>query len=145
MIRLEDIRQDKDHTCGPAALAAVFRFWGLDPRGIGPLSNDVQGMAPDTVEAVLRRAGFNLFSGNLTVADLHQQTKMGRPVLCPISYEGGHWVVVSRVFRTRVYYQCPTLGPVHVPEAAWVAGWEDTTRFGHGFKSWGIVPWVRVN
>ncbi len=142
ILDLSDSRQQHDHTCGPAALESVFRFWGKSVRGVTGLANPVQGMSPDTVEAILRRAGFGLLSGNLIVPDLRHFTRLGRPVLCPITTDAGegHWVAVAGVSRGRVHYQCPTHGPASLRDTDWLPRWADATRFGHGFERWGIVP-----
>lgn len=140
LLDIPDIRQQADYDCGAAALDAVLSFHGLRVRGPVRLANAVQGMSPDTVEAVLRSVGLAVLSGTMTVGDLRHLTRAGRPVLCPVSAGGGHWVVVRGVARGRVHFHCPTRGPVHTPELHWVAEWVDTSRSGQTFSHWGICP-----
>lgn len=140
LLDIPDIRQADDYDCGAAALDAIARFHGLRARGPVALANPVQGMAPDTVEAVLRSLGLSVLSGTMTVDDLRHLTRSGRPVLCPVAHHGGHWVVVRGVERGRVYYHCPAAGPAVLREADWLAAWRDTSRTGQRFLQWGICP-----
>lgn len=139
MLTIPDIRQREDYDCGAAALDAVASYWGLRARGPAKLANAVHGMAPDTVEAVLRALGLSVLSGEMTVADLRHLTREGRPVLCPVAVRGGHWVVVRGVERGRVHVHCPIEGPAAWRLADWEAGWADSTR-GREFVRWGICP-----
>jgi hypothetical protein len=61
-------------------------------------ANPVQGMAPDTLAAVLRSLGLRVLAGQMVggIADLQHFTRLGCPVACPITESaGGHWVVVA--------------------------------------------------
>lgn len=134
MIVLPDIRQTNDHSCGMAAVMAVCYYWGVaDPPD---LANPVQGMGPDTVEALLRSAGLQVLSGTFTIHDLRYLTR-DRPVICPTQYEGGHWVTVRGITQW-VYYQDPLYGPRHTGKTEWMAAWDDRGRLGHSYKHWGI-------
>lgn len=141
ILDIPDIRQAEDYDCGSAALDAVARFHGLRKRGPVRLANPVQGMSPDTVEAVLRSLGLRVLSGTMTLPDLQSLTRSGRPVLCPVTTQGGggHWVVVRGVARRTVYTHCPLFGRLSVRAADWLAGWRDATRAGHEFDRWGIA------
>ena len=143
MLMIPDVRQTTDYDCGAAAVDAVAEFHGQRRRslsGIKHIANPVQGMAPETVEAVLRSIGLTVLSGVMTVADLRHLTRTGRPVLCPVATGGGHWVVVRGVTRCRVHYHCPTHGPSSLPILSWESQWHGETRHGHGFERWGICP-----
>jgi ABC-type bacteriocin/lantibiotic exporter with double-glycine peptidase domain len=132
-----DIRQDADHDCGVAAASCALRH---DGREVGSnVSNPVQGASPDTVEAMLRRAGAAVTSGEMLVEDLKHYTKTGRPVLCPVSLYGGHWVTVRGVERGKVHYQCPVNGREAVPLARWLEVWRDQTTRGTPYVCWGIA------
>jgi hypothetical protein len=138
MLAIPDVRQALDYDCGTAAVDAVCRFFGKRERGPVPLANPIQGMGPQTVEAVLRSRGFRVLSGSMTVRDLKHLTDTGRPVLCPVDLFGGHWVVVSGVARLQVAFHCPTDGPRTLKAAAWLPVWKDRSHDGHQYDQWGI-------
>ena len=138
ILDVPDIRQASDYDCGSACVDMVAAFFGRRTRGPAALANRVQGMSPDTVEAVLRALGFVVLSGTMTAADLRHLCDTGRPVLCPIEARGGHWVVVRGVARRKVLFNCPADGPGALPEADWAAGWHDVSRTGQRFDRWGI-------
>lgn len=141
MLTIPDVRQVADWDCGAACVAALFRFYGLPPAAwVGKLANPIQGMSPDTAEALLRAAGLAVLSGSMTLPDLTYLTRSGRPVMTPIQSERtGHWVIVRGVSRGRVHFHCPTDGPRRLPALAWVDRWHDTTRFGVAYVRYGIA------
>lgn len=142
LLDLPDLRQQTDYDCGACAVDVIARFHGLRARGPAKLANAVQGMAPDTVAAVLRSLGLRVLAGPLVggIADLQHYTRAGLPVLCPITADaGGHWVAVRGVERRRVHYHCPTNGPRTMGLQTWLDGWRDTSASGHDFDRWGIV------
>ncbi len=137
-----DVRQTRDYDCGHAAIDGVFRYLGLGIRtcaAVLSLATESDGLHPSTVEAILRRASMRLQSGTMTVEDLKHHTKLERPVLCPVSLLGGHWVTVLGVERGKVRYHCPTDGFGHLPIETFVSSWRDSTRAGHCFDTWGIA------
>lgn len=149
MLKIPDIRQREDYDCGEAALEAAMRFHGYVVFPCN-LSNPVQGIAPDTAEAILRSRGLAVLSGTMAVADLQHLTRRRLPVLCPIQRGGsGHWVVVYGVTGTkggtRVFFQCPIDGPCSMPATTWRDGWVDVSRAGARFDSWGICPIPRAS
>lgn len=141
MINLPDVRQDDDWDCGRACARAVLSSFSIhvghsDIR----LANPVQGMCPSTLEAIIRSYHLSVLSGHLRVHDLKHFTDTGRPVICPISILGGHWVVVCGVSRGSVYYHDPITGPMQRARvASWVSNWRDTDSKGNGYVNWGIV------
>jgi predicted double-glycine peptidase len=142
LLALPDVRQDRDDACGTAAVEVVRRFFGLKARA-PDLSNPVQGTAPDTVAAVLRSLDLRVLAGQMIggVADLQHFTKLGCPVVCPITARaGGHWVVVAGVARKKVYFQDPETGPGALAIADWLDGWRDTSAETlQAFDRWGVV------
>lgn len=142
MIEFPDQRQEDDYTCGTAILQGVFDLFRIDRSSSDDLATEADGLHPATLESVLRRAGFSVQSGQMTVEDLKHHTAHGRPVLCPIDQFGGHWVAVLAVARGIVWYHCPVGGRKKIREKEWRAIWRDHTRAGHPFDSWGIATWV---
>ena len=138
LLDVPDTRQRGDYDCGAACVDAVAAFFGKRKRGPAALANPIQGMSPDTVEAVLRSLGFGILSGAMTVADLGHLTATGRPVLCPVADHGGHWLVVRGVARDKVHVMDPDAGFRRVPRDGWLAGWRDVSRSGHRYDRWGI-------
>lgn len=140
---LADIRQAEDYDCGTAAMDTVCRFYHKRERGPVKLANQIQGMAPETVEALARSLGFHVISGRMLIEDLRLLTKT-RPVMCCITHDTGegHWVVVRGVQRGRVYFQCPTLGPRSLEKVQWLKQWTDRTVKGHAYDQWGICAYV---
>ena len=96
-------------------------------------------MAPETVEAVLRGAGFRLLGGTMTVRDLRHLCNSSRPVLCPVSLHGGHWVVVRGVEGLRVFVQDPLTGPAEYSARAFSAIWSADSSHGHAYRDYGLA------
>lgn len=142
LLEIPDVRQGDAHSCGDAAIDAALAALGVARKRGTRLANPEQGMAPDTLAAVLRAAGCTVLAGPMPggVADLKHFAAAGCPVLCPIADFGGHWVVVRGVARGRVHYHCPTSGPRSRPVAEWLTLWHDSTsEGGHQFARWGVV------
>lgn len=142
LLHIPDVRQRSDYGCGDAAVDAALGALGLARKRGTRLSNPEQGMAPDTLAAVLRAAGCVVLAGPVVsgVAGLAHFAGAGCPVLCPVADHGGHWVVVRGVARGRVHYQCPLDGPGSRRVAEWLSAWHDSTsEGGHRFARWGVV------
>lgn len=138
MIKIPDLRQRTDYSCGEAAVDAVFMYFGLSTR-CRKLSTPYDGMHPSTAEALLRKAGLSVVSGTMDIDDLRYHVRRGRPVLCPIDAYGGHWVVVFSVGPRSITYHCPLEGREKIAHRQWLSMWEDSTRVGHPFRHWGIA------
>lgn len=142
ILTIPDVRQGKDYDCGWACYDAICGMNGITSRGPVPLANAIQGLSPDTVEAVFRSTGWTILSGTMTVDDLKHFADTGRPVMCPATIEQeGHWVVSAGVARGRVHFHDPLHGMRSVRTADWLAAWHDTSRSGAEYKQWGIVAW----
>lgn len=144
ILSIPDVRQSGDYDCGAAAVESVLRFHGVRPSPwVRKLANPVQGMAPDTIEAVLWESLGCVAGGVMMVDDLRHFAGSSRPVLCPVTIDGfGHWVVVRGVCRGRVYFQCPLSGPQVIGSRHWSMAWHDSTP-GSVYRSYGIVGWRR--
>ncbi len=141
LLKLKDLRQQKDHDCGSVCVDVVCDYWGVRSKSASKLANHVQGMAPETVESVLRAIGFQVVRGEMSVGMLQGYMKLQMPVLCPVTWGGaGHWVVVNGVGRGKVYAHCPTDGQCSWPLATWNEMWRDSSDAGRPFVSWGIAP-----
>lgn len=147
-LALPDLRQTDAYSCADVALRIVSAAhgWG-SPRRVATATD---GADPRTVEGAFRKAGWNVFSGEADVELLRTFSAMGRPAICLIQWvprEGesgvpvGHYVVVGRVTRAKVHYQCPTDGPSSLPIADFESRWHDAGRCGCAFKRWAIAAW----
>jgi ABC-type bacteriocin/lantibiotic exporter with double-glycine peptidase domain len=140
MLKIPDVRQKHDHDCGAACIDAVLRFHGVaPPLNFSALANPVQGTAPDTIEAVLRAAGLPVVSGTMDLGDLAYNVSRKRPVICPVSLHGGHWVVVGEIGHYTIAYHDPLDGLQSMQIVQWLPQWTDFTRNGHAFTRWGIA------
>lgn len=142
ILKLPDIRQRADYDCGLAAVDCALSFIGVRTAAVFlGMANPVQGTSPDTVEAMLRRAGCRVLAGEMSLDDLQHFANQSRPVLCPVALHGGHWVVSAGVQRGVVHFHDPLDGALKMKAAAWMDGWRDGTKNGHEYKHWGIAVW----
>lgn len=143
-LELPDYRQREEWDCGRTTLQIVCGYWDKPlPLFLANLSNAVQGLSPDAMEAAFRSLGFNVFAGSLTVDLLRAITKDGKPVATLTQLDGvGHWVVVSGVNRGFVHFQCPQYGPSKQRVAEWDRNWIDFHWLGGRFDRWGICAYL---
>lgn len=141
ILKLPDVRMTDEWDCGGTAYRCVLAFLErpLPPLRETMLSNPVQGLSPSTMESLLREAGLNVLSGRMRVNDLKHFCSSGRPVLCPINQDGGHWVVVAGLERGFVHYHDPSWGPQRMRAHDWTIKWIDTCSAGHVYSNWGIA------
>lgn len=140
MIELPDVRQNHDYDCGLACIRAVMALLGLKGELTGDsIASAVDGMSPDGVERVFRWYRVPVVAGTMQVRDLKHYTATGRPVVCPVSLYGGHWIVVVGVERNWVHYHDPLRGPDRRRVEVFRGLWTDMTRAGHTFDNWGIA------
>ena len=143
MIGLPDIRQKTDCDCGPSCVRAICRLWGdSPPKDLGyELLQTDDGTDLTAVESWLRRRGYCVLSGSMTVADLRQQTSAGRPVLTPITDHGeGHYVVVLGVGRGVVTFHDPSAGRRKMRVAEWEPIWFGVAKSVR-YDRWGVAIW----
>jgi predicted double-glycine peptidase len=141
------VRQDQDHACGPACVAAVASHWGISfaafkaaqPR----MPEDATG---HDLEALAGRLGLQAFAYRGSMDDLRQNLASGRPMIVmlpmPMMPRGGwltetvlnlwnemgprpaHWVVVVGAIRhQQLIIDDPASGPMLVREEKFVAWW----------------------
>lgn len=142
MIQLPDVRQQTGWGCGRTVLEALHIYWQrpLKPA-LAALSNPIQGLCPDTVDAALRASGFGVLSGSMNVDLLKSLTGAGYPVACLVQYdECGHWVLVGEVRRNRIKMLCPVRGIISQSVSEWSLNWVDTHWLGGVFHNWGTCP-----
>jgi hypothetical protein len=142
MLTLPDVRQKDDWSCGRALFEALHIYWERPIKpALAALSNPVQGLGPDTLDAALRASGFGVLSGTMTIPLLKSLTGAGYPVGCLIQFEGvGHWTLVGGVYRRRIHYLCPVRGIVSEPVSKWTLNWTDCHLLGGEYRNWGTCP-----
>lgn len=142
MLCLPDIRQTRDFDCGRAAVASVYQFFEIRKRHSALCTSSLDGTDPRTLEAYLRKDGFFVLSGDMTIQDLREQTKAGRPVIVLMTlHGGGHYIVVSGVARGKVCFQDPVAGSSKMDAGEFEEAWHDFDRFGQVFERFGIAVW----
>ncbi len=78
--------RQSESTCGPAALASIFAFWG-HPVSLKTITATVYlpklgGTLPMDMEDFARKAGFETISSSGTLAELKFAIRKGTPVIC---------------------------------------------------------------
>ena len=140
---LPDLRQERDWDCGRAVFLAFCELYGVKPRGMAKLANEVQGLSPDSLEAAFRAVGFSVFSGSLTVPLLRVLTREGFAVAALVQHEGsGHWIAVEGFQGNRFHLHCPDRGKVKEVVSQWEPKWWDSHFSGGSYSNWGIVPYL---
>lgn len=139
MLVLPDVRQKKDYDCGRAAVECVLQFFGsyADLRRL--LTNPMDGTDPRAIEALLRKAGHHVVSGEMTLDDLRHFTRSRRPVIAVVN---GHYVVVGGVDWSRgwkIGYQDPCHGFMKAKWVDFQGWWKEADRLGVTYNQFGIA------
>jgi ABC-type bacteriocin/lantibiotic exporter with double-glycine peptidase domain len=137
------VLQTSGYDCGTAAARAVFRFHGRQLPDLSALGvpSPIDGTDPRVLEAVCRRAGFGVESGESRLDTLRHHVREGRPAQVLVQRDGcGHWAVVCGVARGRVHLMDPSSGPAVLPVAQFEASWRDVCRDGTLYYRWAVVP-----
>lgn len=134
------VRQRSGFDCGAAAFESVCRYWETRTRLPHGWPNPIDGTDPRVLEAAFRTAGFGVVAGEMDTGTLRHLTGRGLPVLCLVRDGSGHWVVATKVTRTRVYFMDPERGDTHLPLGRFDSLWSaaDTDRTGTVYHRWGI-------
>lgn len=109
--RIAWIRSNSAGDCGPAALAAVARYYGLHvtPTRIREIAGtDLQGTSLSSLCGAARDLGFDCSYGRVKEDQL---TYLPLPAICHIiSYSSGHFVVIDKIDKKWVHYVDPNDG-----------------------------------
>lgn len=150
LLELPDVRRNDGFSCGAAAVAVALRYFGRrrgqDELAERLLVTQVDGTDVRAMEAVLRRCGLRVISGEMTLDDLSHHARLGRPVITPITVaddgrEVGHYVVTAGRRRGRVHFQDPTDGPLRMSDARFLGCWRDYDRLGGLYLQFGLAVW----
>ena len=144
MIQLADLRQKRDHDCGPTAVKILLRAIRKRPRmdAMAHLATSpIDGTDPRAIETCLRAHQLHVASGSIRWEELQHITQ-SIPVLALVTKEKiGHWVVVGGLDQNIVHYQCPSEGPCRSGKRTWLKSWRDVDRLGAVYHQWIIYAW----
>jgi ATP-binding cassette subfamily B protein len=119
--------------CGAACLQMISAYYGrqFSNQAIRDLCNqDRLGMSLNGIARGAEKIGFRTVAAKVAFEALK-----ARPILpCVAYWRTGHFVVVYRVHKGKVYVADPSLGLLTFPEAEfqelWIATVEKGTKFG---------------
>ena len=114
VLDLPDIRQTTDYTCGPSAAMAAARYHGIGPENLQSWIEALGTTAelsthPSAIVDYLRRLGLQVEERQrMTLRQLAEYIRQGRPVICPVQdysesmsdlarFDYGHYVSVCGV------------------------------------------------
>ena len=143
LLKVADIRQHAGHDCGEAAVRAVLAYHSV--TAAVRIATETHGTDPVQIESALRKIGFGVTSGEMTVADLQHFCHQGRPVIALVhwpEWESSHFIVVRGVSRGFVHYQDVLTGPGKKSKAEFEAAWLAEGRIC-SFRRWGIAAWAK--
>ncbi len=152
LIDLEDRRQTTPTTCGAAASWAVGNFFEVGPdtedEWAALVGTTSAGTDPSGIMAAFIRLGMAVGAEQgMTLADLALHTGAGRPVICPVQYQGdpvggergGHYVTVIGCGLGMVFFQDPSFGRQMQEVEEFMARWHDVGADGAAYENFGIA------
>ena len=105
LLSVEDYTQRGDDHCGPATLAAVYRFWQVDETEAGVaeriLNQAEGGTLPLMLVADARRQGFQAAFSRTETAGLLDALQSGAPTICLVEPSRTKHFVVVQGYRLR--------------------------------------------
>jgi predicted double-glycine peptidase len=126
-LAVPDVRQSTGYTCSAAALQAVLAYFGIEARE-DRLTHELRatpesGAPPDSIVRVAQSHGLTAeLRERLTVAELRQALRAGRPVLVDFQawpdhrpgsfrndWEDGHYAVVVAIEGDTIVLEDPSL------------------------------------
>lgn len=147
LLRLPDVRQTCDYSCGPTALQAVLGYYGEEhfEQDLMQLckADPQEGTPPERLAEAARSLGFQAeIRQNLTLDDLQKSIESGVPVMVAGQawrnedqlqtpwtsiWDSGHWMVAVGIDDQNVYLEDPSiLGSLgSMPRQEFVQRWHD--------------------
>lgn len=149
MLAVPPTKQSRSFDCGAACAKAVLAYWELRyPRlSAAGWPSPIDGTDPRVIEALLRKSGLMVQSGEMTMTVVRHHLKNLWPVVCLVREDGGagHYVVVTGVRRGVVWFMDPSDGEIErEPLGEFVGRWRagDVCRTGSTYRQWGIAAGV---
>lgn len=160
LLRMPDVRQTYDYTCGPVSLQAAFGYFGEEhfERDLMEMcqSDPQEGTPPWKLAEVARKLGFQAeIRQNMTLADLEKCVAEGKPVLIAAQawrnedqqttpwsqiWDSGHWMVTAGMDEQNVYFEDPSiLGSLgRISREEFLQRWHDID-YGKPFLQGGVI------
>jgi len=157
-IPLPDIRQQRNHTCGPAVLTSIFNYWGVKAGELelaAELNSDpIGGTSPDNLHKAAKSRGFNtIWHEGMTNDELASYLRSGRPVIITVQAwattqaelegDSGHYVIAIDYDEENVYFEDPALDDCrgYIPWDELDSRWHDRDKTGKTYNRFGLVMW----
>lgn len=159
-VDLPNTFQQRDYTCGAAALLAICAYWGVGPEDEATVVRDLRidrriGTHPFQLARLARRYGLRVREHQPMRTDtLIDYLDGGTPVLVMIqawggagSYRGvwkhGHWVVAIGHDDAGVYFEDPSIEAARgfLTYAALDERWHDVGPHGVHVERYGMALW----
>ena len=129
VLRVPDVRQDEDYTCGPSSLQAVLGYYGEEhfESDLAKLckADPQEGTPPAHLAKAARELGFQAeVKENLTLQDLEKSVQEGVPVIIAAQawrddkdkdkpwgeiWDSGHYMVVIGMDAKNIYLEDPSI------------------------------------
>ena len=149
----EQLQQNTNYTCGPAALRYIFDKYGLKlseekiTKGTG--ASKENGVDPSALAVYAKKKGFWAESlthpnGKRFLKFLYAVRKLGFSVIVDYSagdlYEDGHYVVFLGLSNGKIKVWDPALGKDEfLTKDYFISHWKDILRSGKKFKNLAIL------
>lgn len=157
-VHVKNVEQQKDYTCGAAALRAVLLYYGIKitEREVEKLAKTTES-GTDTSDLIRAARQHNLKTKTKHNMDLHELKEWldkKRPVIICLQQRGdekkqkqlmlGHYMVVIGYDEKYLYFQDPSLrkgfrGRIEIKE--FMKRWKDSTAEGVIRFRWGLALW----
>jgi predicted double-glycine peptidase len=155
-IDLPSVRQQKNYTCGVAALKAIAKLHGsaLDEKRLAELlkSNSEDGTSPENIVRIGKLMGLRPKAKvGMSLKELIQHLENKCPVICSMQAWGkpedypkaksGHYVVAIGFTEDRIYFEDPSIkgSRGYLKYQEFNERWHDVDCHGHDCSHLGIV------
>lgn len=134
--QIKPVLQDNEYDCGICCIRMFMQRYGVKPRGLDYLRNQIDGINVRQVEAFLRENGFEIFSGNFTLGLMKWSLYGKMPIIALLEHH--YVVIVGYETRSRkVQYLCPIEGKKSMAIAEFKKRWRNFND-GAAMIHWGI-------
>lgn len=168
-IRVPDVSQQTDYSCGASALQAVAKYYGVGPDDEWEFVRDLRmdhriGSHPDQIKRAAEEYGLKWREYlPMSLDDLQSELQHRHPVLLMIQawgeqkvrgrwtprrdyrrdWKDGHWVVAIGYARGAVFFEDPSLNAVrgYLLDRDLDRRWHDTAHENIHMDHYGLAIW----